>query len=425
MKGIEGIKVVDLTQYVAGPASPRILGEMGATVYKIEPPTGDEQRTQGASWGMLHKTEFDDAAFDMSSMNRQWVAINLKTQDGMAVMHKLLADADVFVTSLRDGALGRLGLDYDTLSAKYPGLVWAQMRGYGSRGKEANSKGFDATAYSARGAFLTSFPQDNEHFEPGNAPIAMGDWNASMALTMGILGALVRKEKTGLGDKVTTNLYHCACWAMTSAIVARQQGAEYPKDRANAPCPTNNSYQSRDGVWFLICFGHYNKYFPLVAKTIGLDHLIGDERYSTLEVIGKTGANKDVIKWMEEAFAKHDFDYWEKVFHENDIPFQRCFYVDDILEDEEAYDNDILRHVTYDDLGECTITTTPVRLGSVGDPVLHRSLPVGYDTEKVLKEYGYSSDDVATLKDSGAVVCYDGDPAPERVLTAIPGPDSK
>jgi crotonobetainyl-CoA:carnitine CoA-transferase CaiB-like acyl-CoA transferase len=422
MNGLEGIKVVDLTQYVAGPACPRILGEMGATVYKIEPFTGDEQRTQGASWGMKYKTEFDDAAFDMSSMNKKWLSLNLKSPEGKAVIEKLLADADIFITSFRDGALKRLGLDYESVSQKFPHIVWGQMRGYGERGAEKDSKGFDATSYSARGGLVMSFPQKNEHFEPANAPVAIGDWNSSVALTSGVLAALVRRLRTGQGDKVTVNLYHAACWAMTSAIIARQQGAEYPKNRRNAPCPTNNSYQSQDGVWFLMCFGHYNKYFELVMTTIGLDHLVGNKDYDTLEVINSTGVNTQVVAWMEEAFAKQDFTYWEKLFKERDIPFQKCFTVDDILADDEAFDNDILRKINYDDLGEYTVTTTPVRIASVGDPELHRSRPIGYDTREVMREYGYSQAEIDAMTSTGAALCYSGKPAPESVLTPTQGP---
>ena len=171
-----------------------------------------------------------------------------------------------------------------------------------------------------------------------------------------------------------------------------------------------------------MCFGHYNRYFELVMTTLGLDHLIGNKDYDTLEVIGQTGANTQVIAWMEEAFAQQDFDYWQKLFRERDIPFQQCFTVDDILTDDEAFDNDILRKVHYDDLGDYTITTSPVRLGSVGDPVLHRSRPIGYDTREVMREYGYADADVDALSVAGVVLTYSGPVAPESVLTPSYGP---
>lgn len=188
------------------------------------------------------------------------------------------------------------------------------------------------------------------------------------------------------------------------------------------PCPTNNCYRSRDGIWFLMCFGHYNKYFELVMKVIGLEHLIGNKEYDTLEVLNETGNNVQMIAWMEEAFAKKDFEYWEKAFKENDIPFQKCFTMDDILNDEEAYANDILRKIHYDSLGEVSVPTSPIRLRSVGDPVLFRSRPIGADTRKVMEEYGYSPEEITRLEQEGAVKCYDGPPMPDSVTALSHGP---
>ena len=142
MAGLEGVKVVELTQYAAGPAAGRALAEMGATVIKVEPFTGDEQRTQGMAWGMAFRTEFDDVAYDCGSFNKEWTAINAKNPEGLEVMYKLLETADIFLTSLRSGALQRLGLDYETLHEKFPRLVWAQNRGYGEHGPMKDAKGF-------------------------------------------------------------------------------------------------------------------------------------------------------------------------------------------------------------------------------------------------------------------------------------------
>ena len=113
MKGLEGLKVVELTSYVAGPACPRVLAEMGATVYKIEPFEGDDYRNNASGFGMS-KTEIDDPAFDLTSTNKTFVSINLKTEAGAEFLDKLLKEADVLVTSFRDGGLKRLGLDYET-----------------------------------------------------------------------------------------------------------------------------------------------------------------------------------------------------------------------------------------------------------------------------------------------------------------------
>ncbi|MDR3439337.1 CoA transferase [Telmatospirillum sp.] len=414
MNGLEGIRVIDLSQYVAAPACPRVLGEMGAEVIKIEPLTGDEQRTQGPSFGMA-PNEIENRGYDQANANKNWVSINLKTRRGMEFALRLIEEADVVVTSFRDSALKKLGLDYKTLSKKFPHIIFAQMRGYGERGPLKDAKGFDATAYSSRGGIALNCPQKGD--APANMPAAFGDFYAALALCTGILAALVRRLKTGKGDRVSVNLYHVALWGMHVPIISHQDGLEYPKSRKTVPCPTNNSYQSKDGVWFIICFGHYNKYFELVMRTIGLDELIGNKEVDTLEVIGNNGKNSYVIGRMEEAFSKKSFAEWEKLFLKNDIPFQKCFTIDDILGDEEAYANDALRKFHYD-LGDRVMPTSPVRLWSQGDPKIWIAKPVGYDTREYLLKYGYSEEDVKQMSEDGSVKIYDGKPL--RFDKAVP-----
>ncbi len=436
MAGLEGVIVVDLTQYAAGPAAARLLGEMGATVIKVEPFTGDEQRTQGMAWGMNYKSEFDDVAYDVSSYNKEWTAIDGKNPQGHEVMLNLLSKADIFVTSLRDGALGRLGLDYETLHEQFPRLVWAQNRGYGEYGPMKDARGFDATSFAARSGFVSAIPQNNEYYQPGNSPIAFGDWNTGCALCAGILGAYACALRTGEGDKVTTSLYHVGTWGMSSALIAEQQGCYYPKDRMEAKCPTNNSYVSSDGIWFLMCFGNYNKYCKLVFDTIEMDpKYYTDPEYNTLEALAQNGKYTEVDAVMHEACKKFTFDELEKRFLENDIPFEKIQTVADVLGDDEAFANDQLRRVKYEKQGPTSeftdnddyiITTPPFRLKSIGDPVLYRSRPIGYDTRKILKEIGgYSDADVDSLVEAGAVMEYDGDPLPDSVLEPSYGPHSK
>lgn len=423
MKGLEGVKIVEVTGYVAAPACLRILGEMGATIYKVEPFTGDEYRTNGPAFGM-QKTDIDDPSFDLASLNKQFLSINLKNKRGMEFLERMLSEADIMVTSFRDGALKRLGLDYESVHERHPHLVWGQVRGYGEYGPEKDSKGFDTTAYAARGGYLASIPQANEHYQPGNWPPAIGDWNSSVALTAGLLGALVRKERTGEGDKVTVNLYHSALWAMQVMICASQFGDVWPKSRYNATCPTNNTYCSKDGIWFIICFGSYDIYFKHVMTSIGLTSILDDERYNSSDAINNgSGNNTVVIKMMEEQFKTQNWNYWEEIFRTKEIPYQRLFTTEDILNDPEAYDNDILRTFDYDAFGKKTFTTSPIRFGSMGDPVLYKSRPVGYDTERIMKEFGYSDADIEEM-DGTAVKCYDGPELPDSVFKPSYGPHS-
>ena len=423
MKGIEGIKVVELAGYVAGPACPRILGEMGATIYKIEPPGGDEYRTNAPGFGMK-KTDIDDPAFDLASMNKEWLSINLKDPDGKAIVYRMLQDADVLITNYRDKALKKLGFDYETIHKEFPSIVWAQMRGYGDRGDDKNKKGFDATAYGARGGLFASIPQAGEHYAPGNMPAAFGDWNAGLTLTAGILAALVRKDRTGLGDKVTVNLYHLACWGFQTGLAGTQFGDEWPKSRKNVRCPTNNTYYSQDGVWFLICYGSYNLFYNYVMEFIGRSDLLDDPRYFPQENMDDK-RNSEIIAIIEEAFASKPWSYWQSVFVKKDVPYEKINTFKDILADPDVYKNDILRPIHYDAFGEKSLTTIPIRLESQGDPVLKRSKPIGYDTERVLvNDFGYSESDVRKLIKKGTLRCYEGPELPSSIFELSYGPNS-
>ncbi len=424
MKGLEGIKVIDLTSYVAAPASPRILGEMGATVYKIEPATGDEYRTNAPGFGMK-KTDIDDPSFDFASMNKIFVSINLKSEEGHELIEKMLADADILITSFRDKALVKLGLDWESVHKRHPHLVWAQMRGYGEYGPDKNTKGFDATAYAARGGWFACLPQAGEHYQPINWPAAMGDWNASLALTAGVLAALARKDRTGEGDKVTVTLHHAALWPMQMMLGGTQFGDKWPKSRYNVTCPTNNTYQTKDGVWFIICYGSYDIFYDHTMRTIGLDDMVGNERYNkNAEINDGSGRNEEVVRIMEKQFLTKTWAEWEPIFKANEIPYEKLYLPEDILADEEVYASDILRKVHYDAFGEKAIPTSPIRLDSMGDPVLHKSRPIGYDTAEVMHEYGYSDEDIQRM-DGESVTCYHGPDLPDSVFEPSYGPRSK
>lgn len=364
----------------------------------------------------------DNPAFDMSNANKKFLSLDVRSEGGREIALKLLEKAHIFVTSLRTPSLKRLGFDYETLHKQFPKLVYGQMRGYGERGPMKDAKGFDATCYSARGGLLMSIPQAGEHFMPGNMPAAFGDWNASIALGMGLMSALWRAEKTGVGDLVTVNLHHMALWAMQVAVVSQPFGVPYPKNRNMATCPTNNCYRTKDGVWFLICYGSYDAWYPFVMRLIGLPEYAEDERYTNCAKINETGEVADVVTLIENAFEQHDWDYWEKLFIEKDVPYARCNTMEDVMQDEEAYANDILRPIHYDSIGDHCITTAPVRMASVGDPEITRAKPLGYDTASVMHDLGYNDSEIQDFADKKYIRCFKGE-TPESLDEISYGPD--
>ena len=144
MKPLQGVKIVDLTTYLAAPTTVRVLGEWGADCIKIESAKGDPARTQGAVFNMPFLDD-ENLAFDVANMNKRFITLNLKSEKGLEIAYKLLGEADVFVTNTRTKSLVKLGLDYDTLKEKFPKLIFAQVLGYGENGPEKDTAGFDVT----------------------------------------------------------------------------------------------------------------------------------------------------------------------------------------------------------------------------------------------------------------------------------------
>ena len=218
----DGIRVIELAQWVFVPVAGALLADWGGDVIRIEAPTGDPYRnliTQGIGAG----TGGVNLSVALANRGKRSLALDLKTDQGRAVVHQLLATADVFLTNLRPGALGRLGLDAGALTARYPRLVYARGHGYGVRGPDADRAGYDASAFWARGGLAHVLtPPDRDH--PIGQRGAMGDRNGAMALAYAIAAALLRRGRTGRGSVVVVSLLATAMWTLSSDVLAALAG---------------------------------------------------------------------------------------------------------------------------------------------------------------------------------------------------------
>ncbi len=404
MMPLEGVKVVELAEYVAVPGAQRLLADWGATVYKVERPQGDACRYLGPSFKMIDfmKEDYNHCLDMIVGGNREYVCLDLKDPEGMAALHKLLESADVFSTNWRQKALVKLGLDYETLKIKYPGLIYAQISGYGDAGPEKDSPGYDTICFAGRGGWFRTLPQEGD--APMNWPNAIGDLAASVALAGGICGALVRKRETGLGDRVNVSLYHTALYLLTMAIVTSTYDNHYPSSRKNPPSPLNNTYATRDGGWIYLCMPVYDVEYNRCMSLIGRDDLIDSPAYKDYSKVRAEGRVTEVVEIIEAGFRKKDVDEWVRIFRENDIPAGKCFEVSDILEDPQAWENNFLRKIDYGSGKEGVVIDTPVRFDSIGLSPLIASKPIGYHTEEVLGQYGYTREKLEEMKAKGIVV---------------------
>jgi crotonobetainyl-CoA:carnitine CoA-transferase CaiB-like acyl-CoA transferase len=401
MRPLEGIKVVDLTSFLAAPTVARILGDWGTEVIKIEPPTGDPGRTQASVFNMPYEDN-ENPAFDISNANKRFLCLNLKKEEAKAIAYRILSTADVVVTSYRTKALERLGFSWEELHLRFPQLIFAQILGYGEQGPEKDTAGFDATAYVCRGGILGSTNERGE--TPINSVNGFGDFQASMCLVSGICAALYGRTHSGKGDKVTVSLHHTALFMMSIAVTSAQYGNVYPKSRCEVSNPFNNTYKTRDGRWMVICIPEYDRFFNKFISLLGRDDLVDSPDFSHIAEVNRQGRNREIITIISEQIAKRSLDEMMQMLKENDFAHEKGFTPDEILEDEQAWATDCLRHVDYPTGNQRVLVTPPVTIQGMGPAQIIPSRRLGYHSHQILTEHGYSEEEIQTLNQEGAVI---------------------
>jgi crotonobetainyl-CoA:carnitine CoA-transferase CaiB-like acyl-CoA transferase len=275
----EGVRVVELAQWVFVPVAGALLADWGADVIRIERPEGDPYRglmTQGIG--------VDSGGVNMSvalaSRGKRSIALDLKQEEGVAILHQLLETADVFLTNFRPGALRRLGLDAETLTEQYPSRGYAR----GVRGPDADRPGYDASAFWSRGGMAHVLtPPDMD--QPIGQRGAMGDRNGAMALAFGMAAALLKRTRTGRGSVVDVSLLGIAMWTLSSDVLAALQGQQ-PRAMAGGAAYVNplvGSYRTQDGRHIQLVFLEADRYWPDFCRLVGRDELIDDPRFVDLQ----------------------------------------------------------------------------------------------------------------------------------------------
>lgn len=402
---LSGVKVVDMSTFIAAPGCARILGEFGADVIRVEAKSGDAVRFNGTSEGRPD-SPYENTTYDLENSHKRVIAMDLKAPEGKEILFKLLADADVFITNWRPQALKKQALDYESLSKRFPKLVYASFTGYGEEGPDQDLPGYDFTAFFARSGILGSLYQKGT--EPMNLIPGMGDHIAGMALCNGIMIALFKAAKTGKGDKVCTNLLHTAIYIQGIMLQAAQytdMGHSYPISRKEADNPFNNAYKTMDGRFIQLSMPPFDMFYPKFMPLIGREDLVGNERY-TMDSITKNHLHTEFISIIDEAFAKKDAEEWDKILREADIPHSVAQTWEEVLVDPQAWAIHALEKVSYPD-GDRTLVRPPVVLQNVPLAPYDKAPLLGEHSEEILRDYGYTEEQIKTMHDKGVFVNWE------------------
>ena len=402
---LSGIRVVELSTFIAVPACARFFADLGAEVVKIEAPAGDAVRWNGTSEGRPDDP-YENTTFDLENANKKGIVLNLKTPEGKEALMRLLEKADVFLTNWRPQALEKQGLTFEALHTRVPALVYGTLTGYGDKGPDKDLPGYDFTAYWARGGFMDSLRQKDEW--PINLVPGMGDHQAGFFLAAGVMAALFDAKRSGEGRRVCVNLLHSSAWVQSIMVQAAQYtelGQKYPISRRTADNPFNCAYKTKDGRFLQISMPPFDQFYPRFMPLIGREDLVGDPRY-TMESITKNKLHSEFIDILTEAFEEKTAGEWDAIFTANDIPHAVAQSWEELLADPQARANDVFYEMHYPNGSVRSLVRQPVFVGE--DLPDYAMAPLlGQHSEEVLRSLGYSETELAAMHEKGVYQTWD------------------
>jgi crotonobetainyl-CoA:carnitine CoA-transferase CaiB-like acyl-CoA transferase len=398
-KGIfEGLKVLDCASFIAAPAAATVMSDFGAEVIKIEPPgTGDPYRLLPKLPG--YPVSEHNFAWLLEARNKRSLALDLSKPEGREVLYRLAAEADVFITNFPPGVRKRLGITYEEIKPNNPRLIYASFTGYGEKGAEADKPGFDSNAYWARSGLMDLVRAD-ENTTPARSVPGMGDHPCAMALYGAIVTALYKRERTGEGSHVSSNLMANGLWAASVLAQAKLCGAQFqerrPRERAlNA---VTNHYRCKDDRWLILSLLNEERQWPALARCLGREDLINDIRFATKA--DRHARSIELIAIFDQVFATRDLAEWRRLLDGNGLVFGVVNILDDISTDAQMIENDVL--VPFENDTMLTINS-PIWVDGSNKVKPRRAPDVGEHSEEILREAGYDEAAIRNLKASGAV----------------------
>jgi crotonobetainyl-CoA:carnitine CoA-transferase CaiB-like acyl-CoA transferase len=394
---LDGVRIVELGVWVAGPAAGGLLADWGADVVKIEPPAGDPARGFAK---MLGGDVPFNPPFEMDNRSKRSIVIDFAAPGGLDLAHDLVERADVFLTNIRLDALERLGLDPDTLRARNPRLVYSIITGFGMDGEDRDRAAYDIGAFWARSgiAGLLAPPGGQPPFQRGG----MGDHGAGMTLAAGTCAALVARAQSGEGQLVHTSLLRHGMYTISFDLnTALRFGVPLGVARREQMTnPAINCYRDRDGRWFWLIGLEGDRHWPDLCRAVERTEWIDEERFATAEA-RRTNIG-ELIVLLDEVFATRTRDEWGAALDREDMWWAPVQTTDEVLADPQAWAGGGFVEVPDDD-SSVTMINSPLDYGST--PAAPRAMPpeLGQHTDEILGELGHDGPAVERLRHDGVV----------------------
>jgi len=402
---LDGVRVIELGVWVAGPGAAGILADWGADVIKIEPPEGDPCRT---FLNVLGGDLPSNPVFELDNRGKRAIALDLSSEPGVALAHELVAGADVFLSNLRPAGLARIGLGPEEVHARHPGLVYALITGYGLEGPDAERGAYDIAAFWARAGIAESLrtPGGPLPFQRGG----MGDHSVAMSAVAAINAALVERSRTGQGQVVSTSLLRQGAYTIGFDLnVALMWGQSLGIGvRETMYSPVLNNYTAGDGRAFWIVGLEGDRHWPALARAVGHPEWLTDERFAT--GTGRAVNARELIGLLDEIFATKPLDEWADAFAaEPELFWSPVNSIDDLVADEQFHAAKGVVQVP-DEQSSLPMLATPVDFGGEPPVPRYRAPRVGEHTREILAELGRAPQAVEALLAEGVALAAEPGP---------------
>ena len=399
---LEGISVIDMGFWVAGPSVAGLLADWGADVIKIEPPTGDPLRGVFAAAAASRKwdTSGRNPPFELDNRGKRSIAVDLHAEEGRRIAISLIEKADVLVTNLRPQARERLALSYDDVKEANPRLIYCEVTGYGSEGAERNRAGYDVGAFWSRAGVAATLTPEGQALplQPG----AYGDHVVGQSAAGAVCAALVARARTGQGQRIGVSLMRTGIFTMGWDTSIALQGIRIrPPDRANLPNPLVNCYQASDGGWLWLLLVEADRHWPNFCHAIGRDDLTEDPRFVDIGIRRKNAA--ELIKDLDAVFATRTRDEWGAIFDRESVWWAPVQTLNEVIKDPVAHAAGAFIDVPGPD-GPVKMVASPADF--YGTPAQPRGLApeIGQHTEEMLLELGYDWEQITALKERSVIL---------------------
>jgi crotonobetainyl-CoA:carnitine CoA-transferase CaiB-like acyl-CoA transferase len=392
MKALEGLRVLDVTQVMAGPFCAMLLADLGADVVKIEPPAGDSTRQMPGAIGT------DSPSFNAVNRGKRSLVVNLKSDEGRAVLTRLARSTDILIENYRPGVMDALGLGYAALAAANPRLVYASISGYGQTGPSRDKGGFDLIAQGVAGIMSITG-------EPGGAPIKAGvpltDLGAGLFALVGTLAAVHARDRSGVGQQVDTSLVDAgvalSLWEATEYFSG--SGVPAPMGSAHRMNAPYQAVRCADGY---ITIGAANeRLFRRLCDVLGHPEWAAMSEFA--DNASRVRNRQALAERIETITAAQPRSHWLALLERAEIP---CGPINDyaqVFADPQILARDMVVEVDHPSLGRLRALGSPIKLSATPPEVRRRAPMLGEHTDEVLAEAGYDAAEITELRRVGAV----------------------